>query len=418
MDSRQPTTQRLTARAHVLDAQHAAADRRSAFVIPEGIVYLDGNSLGALPRAVPDVVADVTTRQWGERLIRSWNESDWWGAPERVGNRIGELVGAGAGQLVVTDSTSTNLFKLFVAVSRMDPGRTRVLIDPDSFPTDLYVLDSAARLTGLTVEQVHPDRAVDRVAEIGDELALVVYSSVDYRTGELWDLAAITQAAHRVGAFALWDLCHSAGAIDVRLDDDGADFAVGCGYKYLNGGPGAPAWIYVRAEHQDTFHNPIAGWHGHARPFGMERDYDPAPSISRARSGTGPMLSLLSLEAALTAYDGLSMVDVRARSLSLTGFFIECLGGLGIDLPLATPAQDGRRGSQISLRHPEAYAVVQALMARGVVGDFREPDIIRLGFAPLYVSHADALAAAEHLSHVLRDKEFESADLAMRATVT
>ena len=418
MDSPQPTTERLAARAHVLDGQHAAADRRSAFVIPDGIVYLDGNSLGALPRAVPDVVADVATRQWGERLIRSWNESDWWGAPERVGNRIGELVGAGAGQLVVTDSTSTNLFKVVVAASRMDPGRTRVLIDPDSFPTDLYILDSAARLTGLTVEQVHPDRAGERIAEIGDELALVVYSSVDYRTGELWDLPAITRAAHRVGAFALWDLCHSAGAIDVRLDDDGADFAVGCGYKYLNGGPGAPAWLYVRTEHLEKFHNPIAGWHGHARPFGMERDYHPSLSISRARSGTGPMLSLLSLEAALTAYDGLSMADVRARSLSLTGFFLECLDGLGIDLPLATPTQDGRRGSQVSLRHPEAYAVVQALMVRGVIGDFREPDLIRLGFAPLYVSHADALAAAHHLWHVLRDKEFESEGLAARATVT
>ncbi len=418
MDSTQPGAEELAVRARALDERHAEADRRSAFALPEGEVYLDGNSLGALPTAVPDAVADATSRQWGERLIRSWNESDWWGAPERVGDRIGALVGAAPGQLVVTDSTSANLFKVLIAASRMHPWRTRVLTDPDSFPTDLYVLESAARLTGLTVEQIHPDQAPARIAQLGDKLALVAYSSVDYRTGEMWDLASITHEAHRVGAVACWDLCHSAGAIDVRLDDDGADFAVGCSYKYLNGGPGAPAWLYVRTEHQETFHNPIAGWNGHSRPFGLEREYEPAPSISRGRSGTSPMLSLLALEAALTAYDGLSMVDVRARSLSLTGFFVECLGALGIDLPVATPLQDGRRGSQVSLRHRDGYAVVQALMARGVIGDFREPDIIRLGFAPLYVSHEDALEAAQQLTHVLRHKEFQREEFSLRATVT
>ncbi len=410
--------QPLAATAASLDAEHAGADRRSVFTLPEGVVYLDGNSLGALPRAVPEVVADVMVRQWGERLIRSWNESDWWGAPERVGDLIGGLVGAAAGQTVVTDSTSANLFKVFVAASRMQPWRTRVLVDPDSFPTDLYVLESAARLAGFTVEQIHPDRAPERIAQLGDKLALVVYSSVDYRTGELWDLPGITRAAHAVGALALWDLCHSAGVLDVHLDRDGCDFAVGCGYKYLNGGPGAPAYVYVRTEHLEGFHNPISGWHGHARPFGMEREYDPAPSISRARSGTAPMISLLALEAALTAYDGLDIAAVRARSLSLTAFFVECLGALGLDLPVATPMEDGRRGSQVSLRHPRAYAVVQALIARGVVGDFREPDIIRLGFAPLYVSHADCLAAAEQLALVIDEKDDERAEFAQRGTVT
>jgi len=418
MDSTRPDREELAARARDLDERHAGADRRSAFALPDGVVYLDGNSLGALPKAVPEAVADATTRQWGVRLIRSWNESDWWGAPERVGDRIGELVGAAPGRLVVTDCTSANLFKVFIAASRMHPWRRKVLTDPDSFPTDLYVLESAARLTGFTVEQVHPDRAPERIAKLGDSLALVAYSSVDYRTGELWDLAAITHEAHRVGALACWDLCHSAGAVDVRLDHDGADFAVGCSYKYLNGGPGAPGWLYVRKEHQETFHNPIAGWQGHARPFGMEREYDAAPSISRGRSGTSPMLSLLSLEAALTAYDGLAMVDVRARSLSLTGFFVESLGALGIDLPVATPLEDARRGSQVSLRHPRGYAVVQALMARGVIGDYREPDIIRLGFAPLYVSHQDALAAAVHLAEVLRGNEFEREDFSRKAKVT
>ncbi len=417
MESTQPGRPGLEARARALEERHAGADRRSAFALPDGVIYLDGNSLGALPRAVPEAVADATTRQWGQRLIRSWNESDWWGAPERVGDRIGALVGAAPGQLVVTDSTSTNLFKVFLAASRMHPWRTKVLTDPDSFPTDLYVLESAARLTGFTIEQVHPGHAAERIAKLGDRLALVAYSSVDYRTGEMWDLASITHEAHRVGAFACWDLCHSAGAVDVRLDDDGADFAVGCSYKYLNGGPGAPAWLYLRREHQETFHNPIAGWQGHARPFGMEREYDAAPTISRGRSGTSPMLSLLALEAALTAYAGLAMADVRARSLSLTGFFLECLTALGIDLPVATPAQDGRRGSQVSLRHPHGYAVVQALAARGVIGDFREPDIIRLGFAPLYVSHQDALEAAQALAEVLRDQEFEREEFSLRAMV-
>ena len=408
----------LVTRAATLDAEHAGVDRRSAFTLPDGVVYLDGNSLGALPRAVADVVADVVTRQWGERLIQSWNESDWWGAPERVGDRIGALVGAAAGQTVVTDSTSANLFKVFVAASRMQPWRTRVLVDPDSFPTDLYVLESAARLAGFTVEQIHPGRAPERIAQLGDKLALVVYSSVDYRTGELWDLPGITRAAHAVGAFALWDLCHSAGVLDLQLDRDGCDFAVGCGYKYLNGGPGAPAYVYVRTEHLEGFHNPVSGWHGHARPFGMEREYDPAPSISRARSGTAPMISLLALEAALTAYDGLEVTAVRARSLSLTAFFVECLGALGLHLPVATPMEGGRRGSQVSLRHPRAYAVVQALIARGVVGDFREPDIIRLGFAPLYVSHADCLRAAQQLALVIDEKEDERGEFAQRAQVT
>ncbi len=410
--------QSLVDRARELDARHTEADRRSAFLLPDGVVYLDGNSLGALPKVVPAALADVATRQWGERLIRSWNEFDWWGAPERVGDRIGGLIGAAAGQVVVTDSTSANLFKVFVAVASMNPRRRVVLTDPDSFPTDLYILESAARLTGLSVELVPPRAAPARIAELGESLALVSYSSIDYRTGELWDLPTITSEAHRVGALACWDLCHSAGAIDLQLDSDGADFAVGCGYKYLNGGPGAPSWIYVRSEHHRGFANPISGWHGHARPFGMEREFEPAPSITRARSGTGPMLSLLSLEAALTAYDGLSMGAVRARSLSLTGFFLECLAELGVDLPVATPRADARRGSQVSLRHPQAYAVVQALMSRAVIGDFREPDIIRLGFAPLYTSHEDARVAAAELALVLADEEFAREEFALRATVT
>jgi kynureninase len=408
----------LTARAASLHAEYADAYRPELFSLPGGVTYLDGNSLGALPRAVPAVLADVAERQWGERLIRSWNESDWWGAPERVGDQIGRLVGAASGQVVVTDSTSVNLFKTFVGAARMRPDRTVVLTDPDSFPTDLYVLDGAARLAGLTVERVPPNQAVARLREIGEDVALASYSSVDYRTGELWDLPAITRAAHDVGALASWDLCHSAGVLDVRLDDDGADLAVGCGYKYLNGGPGAPAFVYVRSEHQAAFESPITGWHGHARPFAMEGEFDPAGGITRARVGTGPMLSILALEAALSAYDGLLVADLRARSLSLTGFFVECLDALGYASAVVTPREDERRGSQVAVRHPEAYAVVQALMARGIVGDFREPDLVRLGFAPLYVSHDDVARAAVAFAEVVDGEEYARDEFRARAMVT
>ena len=293
-----------------------------------------------------------------------------------------------------------------------------MLTDPDSFPTDLYVTDAAARDAGLVVERVLPGEAEARIAELGDDLVLASYSSVDYRTGELWDLPAITRAAHAVGALACWDLCHSAGVLDVGLDAHEADLAVGCGYKYLNGGPGAPAFLYVAHRHQDDFDQPLAGWNGHATPFAMAPDFVPAAGITRARVGTPPLLGMLALEAALAAYDGVDVAAVRDRSLSLTGFFLECLGELSPDLVVATPREPARRGSQVSVRHPQAYGVVQALIARGVVGDFREPDIVRLGFAPLYLTHADVLRAAEHLHEVLEGAEFEREEFSTRATVT
>jgi kynureninase len=408
----------LTTRAKALDTESPLRGTRELFTLPEGVIYLDGNSLGALPSAVPAVVDDVVHRQWGERLIRSWNESEWWTAQTRVGDAIGRLVGAAPGQVVVTDSTSINLFKAVVGAARLRPGRTVVLTDPDSFPTDLYMTDSAARLAGLEVRRVHPRDAVAAIEEAGEDLALASYSSVDYRTGELWDLTAITEAAHAVGALACWDLCHSAGVLDIGLDAHGADLAIGCGYKYLNGGPGAPAFIYVAERHLADFDQPLTGWHGHAHPFEMSGTFEPAPGITRARVGTPPLLSVLALEAALTAYDGRSPADVRAASLSVTGMFIEALDALGVDLPLATPRDDERRGSQVSLRHPQAFAVVQALIARGVIGDFREPDIIRLGFAPLYVTHVDAVEAAEHVRAVIDGREFERPEFAERGAVT
>jgi kynureninase len=398
-------THQLSAKAAQLDAADPLAQARSRFELPPGVVYLDGNSLGALPSGVPDVVADVVRQQWGHDLITSWNVHDWWGAPARVGDRLGRLVGAAAGQVVVGDSTSVNLYKCYSAAARMRPGRHIVVTDPASFPTDLYVLASVAQTVGWQVIQASPPEVPAVLQAHPGRVALVSLSQVDYRTGEQWDLPSLTEKARSAGALTLWDLCHSAGVMPVDLDVHGVDLAVGCGYKYLNGGPGAPAFVYVRHGLQDQVANPLSGWHGHATPFEFAPDYQPAPGIDRMRVGTPPLLSMLALEAALAAYDGLAIADVRAKSLSLTSLFIECLDALAPDVEIATPREAARRGSQVALRHPHAEGVVRALIARGVVGDHRAPDVVRLGFAPLYLSHADVVTAAVALRDVLAGDE-------------
>ncbi|MGW0366497.1 kynureninase [Streptomyces sp. NPDC002990] len=390
----------LAERAARLDAADELGKLRERFTLPDGVVYLDGNSLGALPAGVAAATADVVTRQWGELLIRSWDESGWWTAPERIGDKIAPLIGAAPGQVVVGDSTSVNLFKALVGAARLaSPGRTRMLVDAATFPTDGYIAESAARMTGLTVTPVDPAQAA---RAIGADTAVVLLNHVDYRTGRLHDLPALTAAAGAAGAITVWDLCHSAGALPVGLDAYGVDLAAGCTYKYLNGGPGAPAYLYVAARHQAAFDSPLPGWNSHAEPFAMTPGYRPADGATRGRVGTPDILSMLALEAALDVWDGVGVEAVRAKSLALTDFFLECVAAYVPQgrAESVTPAEHGHRGSQISLRTENAREVMGQLISRGVIGDFRAPDVLRFGFTPLYVGFADAERAARTLGHI------------------
>ncbi|ATY96613.1 kynureninase [Streptomyces cavourensis] len=399
------TAEDLRARALKLDAADPLADRRKLFALDDG-VYLDGNSLGALPVHVPARVQDVLTRQWGELRIRSWGESGWWTAPERIGDRIAPLVGAAAGQIVVGDSTSVNVFKAVVAATRLAAlaggGRDEILVDATTFPTDGYIAASAARLTGHRIVPVDP---ADVPAALGDRTAVVLLNQVDFRTGRLHDLPALTAAVHAAGAIAVWDLCHSAGALPVGLDEHGVDLAVGCTYKYLNGGPGSPAYLYVAERHQAAFDSPLPGWNSHADPFGMTPDYTPADGSVRGRVGTPDIVSMLTLEAALDVWDGVSVDAVRAKSLALTDFFLECVEAYvpAGRVTSVTPVAHAERGSQVALRCDEAEPVMSRLIERGVVGDLRRPDVLRFGFTPLYVGFADAERAARVLAEVLEE---------------
>ncbi|MFE3659724.1 kynureninase [Streptomyces sp. NPDC059165] len=407
------TATSLAQRAASLDAADDLAKCRELFALDDTAVYLDGNSLGALPRNVADRLADVVTRQWGELRIRSWDESGWWTAPERIGDRIAPLVGAAPGQVVVGDSTSVNIFKALVAAVRMAPaGRDEIVVDATTFPTDGYIAQSAARLTGRRIVPVTP---AELPSALGPRTAVALVNHVDYRTGRLHDLPALTAAVHEAGALAVWDLCHSAGALPVGLDAHAVDLAVGCTYKYLNGGPGAPAYLYVAERHQDRFDSPLPGWNSHADPFAMVSGFCPADGAVRGRVGTPDILSMLALEAALDVWDGVQVEAVRAKSLALTDFFLECVeayvpdrgsphdAGHGRRVTSLTPLAHAERGSQVALSCPEAPAVMAALIERGVVGDLRRPDVLRFGFTPLYVGFADTERAARVLAEVLEE---------------
>ena len=402
-------------RAREFDAADPLANYRDRFTLPDGVIYLDGNSLGALPRATPAAVARVVEQEWGEGLIRSWNSAGWFEAADRIGAKIAPLVGAAPDEVIACDSTSVNLFKLIAAALAMRPGRKVILSEPGNFPTDLYMI-AGLEAQGLATRRLAPREQLAQA--LGDDVALLMLTHVHYKTGAMHDMAALTRAAHEAGALVLWDLSHSTGAVPVDLNGAGADFAVGCGYKYLCGGPGAPAFAYVAARHHADLAQPLTGWFGHAAPFAFSDDYAPAPGIERLLCGTSPVLGLAALEVGVELIAEIGVERLYRKSQALSEFFLDCLDDLGVSLDLVSPASSDARGSQLSFRHPDAYAICQALIARGVIGDFRDPDVLRLGFAPAYLRFADMAAAARHLAEVLEGREWQRAEFRQRAAVT
>ncbi|NUR07800.1 MAG: kynureninase [Nocardioidaceae bacterium] len=399
-----------------LDAASPLAHHRDLFLLPPDVVYLDGNSLGALPRAAAVRLGHTVTGEWGHGLISSWNSADWVNLPRRVGARIAPLIGVHPADVHVGDSTTVTLFKTLVAATRLRPDRRVLVLEPGTFPTDGYVAAGVAETLGLELRWCDP---ADPAAALDDDVAVLSLTHVDFRTGAMYDLAGVTAAAHDAGALMQWDLCHSTGAVPVDLTAADADIAVGCTYKYLNGGPGSPAFSWVHPRHQEAWSQPITGWFGHARPFEMERDFEPATGIARMASGTPPVLALSALDAALEVFDGVSLDVLRRVSLSLTDYFIALVDErLGPTFEVITPREHALRGSQVSLRHEAAYGVVQALIERGVVGDFRSPDVARFGFAPLYVSHVDVYDAVDNLVAVMEHEEHARPAYAIRNAVT
>jgi kynureninase len=405
--------------ALALDAADPLAGLRAAFALPDGVTYLDGNSLGPPPVAVHEAMAEVTRRQWGEGLVRSWNTADWIGAPLRVGDKIARLIGAEPGEVTVADSTTVNLFKLAAEALSLRPGRTTILSEAGNFPTDLYAIQGLAALLGgrARLKTVAPD---DLLAAIDEDTAAVILTQVHYKTSRRWDMAAVTAAAHAKGALMLWDLCHSVGAIAVDLNAAQADLAVGCSYKYLNGGPGAPAFLFVAKRHQAAVTSPLTGWMGHADPFAFEDGYRPAADIRGQITGTPPILGLAALETGVDLQLRAEPALVEAKGLALAALFIAEVEARAADpdLKLTGPREAAQRGLHVSFAHPQGYALAQAMMARGVVGDFRAPDIARFGFSPLFLSYAEVWNAAHALADILADRGWDRPEFQTRAAVT
>jgi len=416
----------MTTRAQCLDldANDPLAALRNDFSLPEGMIYLDGNSLGARPWAALERARQVVQQEWGEGLIGSWNGAGWRGLPERLGNRLARLIGADEGEVVITDTTSVNLFKVLAAALRMQaqraPERKVIVSERSNFPTDLHIAEGLADL----LQQGYGLRLVDRPEDlpgaIGADTAVVMITQVNYKTGYLHDMAAVCALARECGALTLWDLCHSVGAVPLDLKAAGADYAVGCTYKYLNGGPGSPAFVWVAPALRELAWQPLSGWWGHARQFQMEPGYAPAPGIGRYLCGTQPIVSLALVECGLETFGKTDMQALRSKSLALTDLFIERVRArcAGHPLTLVTPLEHARRGSHVSFEHPEGYAVMQALIERGVVGDYREPRIMRFGFTPLYTRFVDAWDAVEALREVLDSEAWRAERFMARKQVT
>ncbi len=403
-----------------MDREDRLAGFRDRFRLRDGLIYLDGNSLGPMQDGVQERVRCCLEDEWGRDLIASWNKADWYTLPRRLGAKIAPLIGAGPDDVVVTDSTSVNLFKVLAAALSLRPDRKVIVSERSNFPTDLYMIEGLARFAGRDHELRLVDAPQDIEEAITGDVAAVVLTEVNYRTGWMHDMKAITRRVHDAGGLVIWDLAHSAGALPVDLAGADADFAIGCGYKYLNGGPGAPAFLYVAPRFQDSVTQPLSGWFGHADPFAMASSYDAAPGIHRFLTGTPPVISMVALEAALELWDDVSLTALREKSVGLCEFFIarveERCGAFG--LQLVSPRQAGQRGSQVCFSHENAFAIMQALIARDVVGDFRAPDILRFGFAPLYVRYVDLFDAVEHLADILRTAEWDQARFMARGAVT
>jgi kynureninase len=397
------------AQARAADAADPLRDFRDRFALPDGVLYLDGNSLGPLPRATAQSIETVLRREWGEGLIRSWNDADWIAAPARIGGKIARLIGAAANEVVVADSTSVNLFKLLSAGVRARPGRRVILTETGNFPTDLYIAQGVAGVVPGVEVRALPRAAVAEAID-GDDVAVVMLTHVHYKTGQRWDMAAITARAHAAGALVLWDLSHSVGAVEVDLDGCDADLAVGCGYKYLNGGPGAPAFLFVAQRLQAALQSPLSGWMGHASGFDFSDDYRPAPGVERFLCGTPPVLGLAALEVGVDIALAADMGEVARKSSALWTLFAARVQALpeGHGLDLISPREPSARGSHISFAHPEGYRIMQALIARGVIGDFRDPDVLRFGLTPLYLGYEDVWRAVEILHDVLRDEAWKA----------
>ncbi|MEQ8334272.1 kynureninase [Nisaea sp.] len=402
------------------DAADPLALFRAEFELPEGVIYLDGNSLGPLPRIARDRVASCVSEEWGHGLIRSWNDAGWIDLPARVGGKIGALIGAAPDSVVAADSTSINLFKCLSAALALQPNRTIIVSEKSNFPTDLYMAEGLSALLGGRHELRLIEDPSELPAALTNEVAVLMLTHVNYRTGYMHDMKAATEAAHTVGALTLWDLAHSAGAVPVGLATADADFAVGCGYKYLNGGPGAPAFLYVAPRHQEAAAQPLTGWFSHKAPFAFDHRFAPTDGIGKFLCGTPPVLAMTALDAAMDIWARADMDAVREKSVALTESFItlveERCAGLG--LTLASPRDPARRGSQVSFAHENGYPVMQALIARGVIGDFRAPDLLRFGFTPLYTRFTDVWDAVEQLRDILETGSWDQPEFHARAAVT
>jgi kynureninase len=403
---------------------------RSLFALPLGVIYLDGNSLGALPKASVQAVSHTITQEWGNDLIRSWNSADWVNAPRRCGDKIARLIGAEAGEVVACDSTSVNLFKVLLTALQLqaaEPQRRVIVSDIDNFPTDLYIaqgLQALLEARSLELKFVQRSEMETTIKAIGEHTAVVMLTQVDYRTGARYDMKRVTQLTQSKGALMLWDLAHSTCAFPVAVNDCNVDLAVGCTYKYINAGPGGPAFVYAAKRHLSALDAtaataPISGWFAHAAPFEFDPKFRVTRGIERFLVGTPPILQFAALEVALDMWLTANMNEVRAQSVKLTELFIrEVEANTQASLELATPRDAEQRGSQVSFRHPNGYAIMQALIARGVIGDFRAPDILRFGFTPLYVNENDVIKAAEHIAAVIRSREYERSEFQTRGKVT